>query len=332
MFDFEKKGLSSHSDLVWVCIFGALGGFLFWAFWTFCILHGGDFCKPGGLADVAGSTDPGISTWLSLPLSVLLGAGSGAVFVFLIASTDRTDKARLLTLAFLSGISWKPVLIYSEIAMNAADAQKKNTLLTVEVKEVQSSLEKIKDQVSGINPPQPSSRDVNNQTEEGMASNETSQEEPIEFITNLIELTTNLTEALVFPHANKEYSLLELPTSFEELEPLQLGEQKSSSSNQWYRLSINDEQKVTIEITAENADDDLIARLYRYDESEILEPVDFDDDSGKKNNPKLEVNLPGGEYLLNVAHFVEEDRPLNFSVAYNPTKSVQGSPADDGSQ
>jgi len=320
MFDFEKKGLSSHSDLVWVCIFGALGGFLFW---IFCMLHGGEFCTKNLI---------GAGIWFALPLSVLLGAGSGAVFVFLIASTDRTDKARLLTLAFLSGISWEPVLIYSGIALNAEDVQEENTRLTDEVKKVQLRLEEMQKQVNELTSSQPSLKEVDNQTEEGMASNETSQEEPIEFITNLIELTTNLTEALVFPHANKEYSLLELPTSFEELEPLQLGEQKSSSSNQWYRLSINDEQKVTIEITAENADDDLIARLYRYDESEILEPVDFDDDSGKKNNPKLEVNLPGGEYLLNVAHFVEEDRPLNFSVAYNPTKSVQGSPADDGSQ
>jgi len=316
MFDFEKKGLSSHSDLVWVCIFGALGGVLFWAI---CILHDGDFCN----RDLIGA-----GTWLSLLLSVFLGAGSGAVFVFLIANTDRTDKARFLTLAFLSGISWEPVLI---IALNAEDVQGRNTLLINDAKKDRSNVEETKSKISKIESSQPSLKEVNNQTEEGMESNETFQEEE-QLVANLIELTTDLIDALAFPHANESISSLgpELP----ELKLLQPGEQEPSFSSQWHRLIINDEQKVTIEITAENADDDLIARLYRYNEgTEKLESFDFDDDSGGNNNPKLEVNLPGGKYFLHVSHFVEEDKPLNFSVAYNSSiKDVQGSPADDGSQ
>jgi hypothetical protein len=74
-----------------VAAFGAAGGLLGWLFGLW-------------IGDA-----PRIHTWVDPCISVALGAGAGAVFVFLIANTDRADRARLFTLALLAGFFWQPV-------------------------------------------------------------------------------------------------------------------------------------------------------------------------------------------------------------------------------
>jgi hypothetical protein len=74
-----------------VVICGAVGGLLTWLFglWLGHSSH--------------------VHTYVDPVLSSALGAGAAAVFVFLIANTDREDRPRLLTLGLLAGFFWEPV-------------------------------------------------------------------------------------------------------------------------------------------------------------------------------------------------------------------------------
>jgi hypothetical protein len=78
-------------QLVNVTLLGAIGGVLTWVFSNYL------------------GHDSHISPVLDGVVSVLLGAGAGMVFVYLIANTDRNDNARLLSLALLAGFFWEPV-------------------------------------------------------------------------------------------------------------------------------------------------------------------------------------------------------------------------------
>lgn len=95
-----------------VACFGAVGGLLVWLFGLFL----GSAPRLGDSADIL--------------VSFSLGAGSSVVFVFLIANTDRTDYARILALAVLSGFFWEPVWHASRALIDRHIEDSRSTELT----------------------------------------------------------------------------------------------------------------------------------------------------------------------------------------------------------
>ena len=75
----------------------AVGGFLSWLFGLYL------------------GNDPHYSALVDLIVSILLGAGAGIIFVYLIANTDRSDMTRLCALALLSGFFWEAVWVGSRV-------------------------------------------------------------------------------------------------------------------------------------------------------------------------------------------------------------------------
>ncbi len=54
--------------------------------------------------------EPKFGAYLDAALWMAMGTGAGLIFIFLMANTDRTDRARLISLALVAGFFWQPVL------------------------------------------------------------------------------------------------------------------------------------------------------------------------------------------------------------------------------
>lgn len=54
--------------------------------------------------------EPRFGIYLDAALWTAMGAGAALIFIFLMANTDRTDNARLISLALVAGFFWQPVL------------------------------------------------------------------------------------------------------------------------------------------------------------------------------------------------------------------------------
>lgn len=81
----------AKSDFCIVLIFGAFGGLLFW---TWATLQEGQ----------------GVATWTLLAKSVMLGAGSAVILVFLIFNTDREDRPRFYATSVMGGLLFGVVI------------------------------------------------------------------------------------------------------------------------------------------------------------------------------------------------------------------------------
>jgi hypothetical protein len=79
----------------------------------------------------------------------------------------------------------------------------------------------------------------------------------------------------------------------------------------WFRLLVQTPSKVSIKVTAKDASADLIAAIYS---AETLQLVESDDDSGGNRNPKIEVDLISGEYLIRVSSIGRGNLP-RFQIA-----------------
>ena len=60
---------------------------------------------------------------VQLPMYMAFGAGAAAVFILLIADSDRSNKLRIVALALLSGFAWKPIWTSSHGLMDTPYAK-----------------------------------------------------------------------------------------------------------------------------------------------------------------------------------------------------------------
>ena len=86
----------------WVAACGAVGGMI-------------SLILPS-MAGVGGWTS---FPWWQIPLSPLVGAAAAVIGLFVVTNTDRSDFIRMLSLALLFGLCWKPVLQTAQASIDA---------------------------------------------------------------------------------------------------------------------------------------------------------------------------------------------------------------------
>ena len=94
MVDKEQveHGRVHWEELVWIAASGGVGGALVWVWEIWREIVSWSFVK---LA--------------LIPMYIAFGAGSAAVFILLIANSERSDRVRIVALALLAGFVWKPI-------------------------------------------------------------------------------------------------------------------------------------------------------------------------------------------------------------------------------
>ena len=106
----EKKqaehGRVHWEEIVWISASGGIGGALMWIWeiWREIVIWSFD-------------------KLVQLPMYMAFGAGAAAVFILLIADSDRSNKLRIVALALLSGFAWKPIWTSSHGLMDTPHAK-----------------------------------------------------------------------------------------------------------------------------------------------------------------------------------------------------------------
>ena len=97
----DKKDSEPRKTLVdeiaWIFGFGGIGGALVWIW---------EVWRQSAAWEV--------QQLFLLPMYIAFGAGAAAVFILLIANSDRSDRIRVVALALLSGFVWKPIWTSSQ--------------------------------------------------------------------------------------------------------------------------------------------------------------------------------------------------------------------------
>ena len=250
----DKKDNESRKALVeeiaWIFGFGGIGGALVWIWeiWQ-------------------GTVVWELQQLLYLAMYIGFGAGAAAVFILLIANSDRSDRMRIVALALLSGFVWKPIWNSSQHYL--VGQEEKKSPIDSPADEVDSS---------GIDE----------------SSVESLYEGFNQFIGRFID----------------ERIMQE--TDFRKIPKLSVGEVQEVQGDE-FRFAIG-EGRLVISTQAENAD--LVGTLYQYNSGE-LKYLAIDDDSGILFNPKIDLQVESGEYLLTLKSFEEDalyDGPVNILV------------------
>lgn len=102
--DQVEHGKVHWQEMVWISTSGGVGGLLIWLWeiWR-------------------GTVDWSFAKLAHLPMYVAFGAGAAAVFILLIANSDRSDRARVVALALLAGFAWKPIWTSSQTMLTIQD-------------------------------------------------------------------------------------------------------------------------------------------------------------------------------------------------------------------
>ena len=261
----DKKDDESRKALVeeiaWIFGFGGVGGALVWIW---------EIWRP----DQSFS----LSQLLHLPMYVGFGAGAAAVFILLIANSDRSDRIRIVALALLAGFAWKPIWTGSQHLMGQSE---KRSLIDSPVTKGPSSstyeplLEGVSEQ-----PPYES-------LPEGFSQQ--SVDRFLQAIARFVDDAGEMTE--------REFGgISELPIG--ETEEVLDGRSR-------FRFRLEHQGQLVISIKSEEMD--LVGTLYRYGNG-ALEVIEIDDDSGISYNPKFDIGfVEGGDYMLALRPFEEGD-------------------------
>ncbi|NET58807.1 MAG: hypothetical protein F6K47_22455 [Symploca sp. SIO2E6] len=161
-------------NLINIAILGAIGGFI------------------GVLFNLWLGNPSRFNIPLDLLVASLLGAGASLIFVFLIANTDRSDTARLLTLALLGGFAWQPVWEGSLNAVNKSVEQ--NNVIQAEdaIKDAQKTASKIP--IANTGKQSALAKEVNTKIEQAYSSIQ--KIDSLETRMELKEATDDLTEKI----------------------------------------------------------------------------------------------------------------------------------------
>jgi len=113
-----------------VALAGAAGGFVCWALLLF---RGG--LPFGEIAPIP----PARWLWISLPLSICLGAAAAVVAVFWLANTDTRKRNQCLAFALVCGTVWEPVLTGATQRLSQEYTDSKAAAAVKEANQVESA-------------------------------------------------------------------------------------------------------------------------------------------------------------------------------------------------
>ena len=227
---------------MWIFGFGGIGGALVWV-WE--------------IWEMWQESEPfELSQLLHLPMYVGFGAGAAAVFILLIANSDRSDRMRVVALALLAGFAWKPIWTGSQNLLRE--------------------------------PPEKKS-EINNPANEApyLPTDELLVESPQEG-------SSQSDYRFVNERAMEE-------SEFQGITELYVGDIQQVLADE-FRFSVS-EGPLVIRTHASHID--LVGTLYQYNNG-ALKYLAIDDDSGSSFNPKIELEVEGGEYLFALKPYDED--------------------------
>lgn len=227
-----------------------------------------------------GTDESWLRELLDLLMSIGFGAGAAVVFIYLIANNDRSDMAKMVALALLSGFVWQAIWS-SYQGMVATSSKSVDNFLARNLAE---------------QPPSHTEREDGSATARGdtVSSRQGTQSRR--------EIIRDNLRAEVERWLGEEEMAVE---TFEATPSVEVNETKEIGG-QRFRFSLSEAGAFVVHVEASGADDDLVGTLYRYS-SGRLEVVDIDDDSGHGYNPKLEVDGDSGDRYLVVLRTFDED-------------------------
>ena len=235
--DESRKTLMEEISLIFG--FGGIGGALVWIW---------EIWRQDGAWE--------LHQLLHLVMYIGFGAGAAAVFILLIANSDRSDRMRIVALALPSGFVWQPIWTSAQYYLAAQ-------------RETKSPIDSPADEAAFSRIEEPS-------------------------IDSLHEGFDQFIGRFVNERMMNE-------TNFRKITELPVGEVQQVLGDE-FRFAIG-EGPVVIRTQAPNAD--LVGTLYQYN-SGALEFLAIDDDSGSSLNPKIELEVESGEYLLTLKPFDED--------------------------
>ena len=270
---FDKQDGESRKALVeeimWIFGFGGIGGALVWIW------------------EMWQQSEPfELSQLLHLPMYVGFGAGAAAVFILLIANSDRSDRMRIVALALLAGFAWKPIWTGSEHLLMGQPEKRSLIDGSVTKDPSSSTYESLPEGVSEQFPYESLPEEISEQSIARF----------LQTITRFIEDAGEMTE-----------------NEFQEISELLVGEtEEVRGEHSRFRFRLDRQGRLVIHIDAPEMD--LVGTLYRYDNG-ALEAIEIDDDSGALYNPKFDIeSVEEGDYMLALRPF-EEDDPYHGSVS-----------------
>ena len=258
----ETTGWMSTEFLL-VGVAGAIGGFFNWML----------------VADKDASSS-------FLATSVLFGFGAALLFVFVIANTDRQDRARLLVIALLSGFAWQTV--WDTAKTMIGEQPKKPSVFDIAEQKKPLALD-------AERPPAEASEPKS--TEPPSESNMLTEASPDFSPETLLEAIQQYSRDRFFGREGQEVGQRE----FEQFGVLKVGGEPIESRKKEFRLEVPTPHsgRLSIEVEAEERQRDLVATLYEYNGKKLSFRT-IDDDSGDGLNPFINEYVSPGEYVLSL--------------------------------
>lgn len=272
----DKKDDESRKALVeetaWIFGFGGIGGALVWIWEIWQKSEQFEF-----------------SQLLHLPMYVGFGAGAAAVFILLVANSDRSDRMRIVALALLAGFAWKPIWTGSQNLMGQPE---KRSLIDSPVTK---------------GPPSSTHESLPEGVREQSSYEDLAEETSGQFVARLIQAFARFIEDAGEMTENE----------FRGISELLIGEtERVLDGHSRFRFRLDHQGRLVIHIEAPEMD--LVGTLYRYDNG-ALEVIEIDDDSGDWYNPKFDIGVvEEGDYMLALRPFEEGDLyrgPVNIRVS-----------------
>lgn len=259
----EKKqaehGRVHWEEIGWISASGGIGGALAWVWEIWLEIAIWSFDK---LAE--------------LPMYMAFGAGAAAVFILLIADSDRSDKLRIVALALVSGFAWKPIWISSHGILDTPHAK---SLIDGPRYELTSTSD-------GSGP-----------------LDETEDDRSVDGLTQAY--TQLIARFFAEPQRGEP----------ENEAGVWLGKREKIDVES-FRFSVDEEGPLVVEIEAEDPDTDLVATLYRYSggESEVI-GIDDDSGSRFNPRIDLD-KAEAGDYLVVLRRFETSRRYAGLTSVF----------------
>ena len=293
--DASKRTLT---DFIYIVVPGAIGGLLAWLFY---ILRG-----PGPLLCRASIVPCEVVYFF---LCILASAGTALAFIVLISHTDRTDRIRVVALAFVAGFAWEPLLDQAVRNIGARNLQQRDGIASTLVKGLEQA-SNIAEPVASVDDKQRLIRATNDTVQELDEAAATAERiNAPEYQQALQQLEGYFTERYLDVPTPQSLDSDEIPSQLPTLDTETLFQFTASYGVRETLVSVHAESEGRYRIEFDS-DADLVASLY----DDRGEYIAADDDSGDGLNPLLDRSLDGGTYTLRISQFDGESLP-DFTVS-----------------